>query len=96
MKDRRAPQSMAEGLDFLLYDICVEMGFCLSAADNARICAAESWDAETFAKEIVQIEGLNPEECIAWKRRMRNKFIEMFGSNSVSIDSFERKQMRLG
>jgi hypothetical protein len=96
MKQRHAPRTMAEGLDFLLYDICVELGFCLPSAENARICATKSWDADGFAAEIIRIEGLNPDEHIAWKRRMRNRFIEMFGSNSIDSESFEKTQKSEG
>jgi len=83
---------MAEGLDFLLYDLCVDLGFCLPPADKARICATGSGNAEAFAEEVFRVEGLNPDEHLNWKRDMRNRFIEMFGGSRVDSDSFERSQ----
>ncbi len=83
---------MSEALDFLLYDLCVDLGFCLPPADNARICAAESWDADAFTKEVFRVEGMDPNEHLALKRQMRNRFIEMFGSGSVDSESFQRRQ----
>ena len=83
---------MSEALDFLLYDFCVELGFCLPPADNARICAEGSWDADAFAAEVFRVEGMDPNEHLALKRHMRNRFTEMFGSSSVDSESFERRQ----
>jgi len=45
MKKRRPPDTMPEALDFLLYEVCVDLGFCVPPQDKARICATESWDA---------------------------------------------------
>jgi hypothetical protein len=92
MKKRRPPTTMQEGLDFLLFDICVDLGFCLPPADKARICATEFWDADAFAEEVFRVEGMNPDEHLNWKREMRNWFIEMFGSCSIDSESFERRQ----
>lgn len=92
MKKRRPPTTMQEGLDFLLYDICVDLGFCLPPADNARICAMEFWDADALAEEVFRVEGMNPDEHLNWKREMRNRFIEMFGSSSIDSESFSRRQ----
>jgi hypothetical protein len=92
MKKRRSPETMSEALDFLLYDLCVDLGFCLPPADNARICASESWDADAFVAEVFRIEGMDPNEHLALKRQMRNRFVEMFGSDSVDLECFQRRQ----
>jgi hypothetical protein len=62
MKKRRPPKTTPEALDFLLYDICVELGFCLPPEVNARICATEFWDAEAFTREVFRLEGMDPDE----------------------------------
>lgn len=92
MKKRRPPTTLSEALDFLLYDLCVDLGFCLPPTDNARICASESWDADAFVDEVFRIEGMDPNEHLALKRQMRNRFTEMFRSNSVDLESFDRRQ----
>jgi hypothetical protein len=92
MKKRRPPKTTQEALDFLLYDLCVDLGFCLPPADNARICASESWDADTFTAEVFRVEGMDPDQHLALKRQMRDRFIEMFGSSVVDSESFEQRQ----
>lgn len=92
MKERRPPATMHEALDFLLYDLCADLGFCLPAADNARIRAAESWDADAFTAEVFRVEGMDPDEHVALKRQMRNRFIKMFGSNRLDSESFQQRR----
>ncbi len=82
---------MQEALDFLLYDICVDLGFCLPPDDNARICAMESWDADAFAEEVFRAEGMDPNENLKWKREILNRFIDMFGSSSVDSETFQQR-----
>jgi hypothetical protein len=92
MKKRRPPKTMPEALEFLLYDICVDLGFCLPPEDNARICAAAFWDAEAFTQEVFRVEGMDPAEHLTLKRQIHKRFSEMFGSNSVDHRSFQQKQ----
>jgi hypothetical protein len=92
MKKRRQPTTMSEALDFLLYDICVDLGFCLPPADNARICAAEFWDADTFTEEVFRVEGMDPNEHLNFKRQIHKRFTDMFGSSSVDAESFQQRQ----
>lgn len=92
MKKRRPPNTMSEALDFLLYDICVELGFCLPPKDKARICAIEFWDADAFTAEVFRIEGMNPDDHLEWKRQIHRRFTEMFGSSSVDRESFQQRQ----
>ena len=83
---------MKEALDFLLYDICVELGFCLPPQDHARICATEFWDADAFTEEVFRAEGMNPDEHLKWKRQIHKRFTDMFGSQSVDLESFQLRQ----
>src|SRR6266576_7116544 len=92
MKKRRSPKTMPEALDFVLYDICVDLGFCLPPEDNARICATESWDAETFTREVFRVEGLEADEHVTLKRQIHKRFTDMFGSSSVDNESFQQRQ----
>ena len=92
MKTRRSPTTMQEALDFLLYDICVELGFCLPPEDHARICTTEFWDADAFTEEVFRVEGMDPNEHLEWKRQIHRRFTEMFGSRSVDLESFQQRQ----
>ena len=88
MKKRRAPKTMSEALDFLLRDLCVDLGFCLPPVDVARICAQESWDADAFTVEVFRAEGMDPDD-FALYRKMRNRFIAMFGAKMIDREAFE-------
>lgn len=71
----------------LLSAICNEWGFCLSAEDAARITQCSSMDADTFAFSIIRAEGFaEPEIEIEWQRRLRNRFVEHFGTASVCVN----------
>jgi len=83
---------MQEPLDFLLYDIGVELVFCLPPQDCARICATEFWDADSFTQEFFRVEGINPDEHLNWKREIHNRFTDMFGSSSVDTESFRQER----
>ena len=83
---------MREALDFLLYDIGVELGFCLPPQEHARICATESWDADAFTEEVFRVEGMDPEQHLKLKRQIHKRFTEMFGSRTVNLESFQRRQ----
>lgn len=83
---------MSEALDLLLGGLCVELGFCLPSADRARISASESWDADAFTAEVFRVEGMDPNQHLALRRQVRNRFIEMFGSDSMDSERFERRQ----
>jgi hypothetical protein len=83
---------MSEALDFLLYDICVELGFCLPPAENARICATEFWDADGFTEEVFRVESMDPDEHLNLRRQIRQRFTDMFGSSRVDPESFRQRQ----
>ena len=92
MKKRRSPKTMPEALDFLLYDICVELGFCLPPEDNARICASKVWDAEAFVREVFRVEGMDPDEHLTLKRQIQKRFTDMFGSSRIDPESFQQRR----
>ncbi len=78
---------MDQEINNLLGELCVEMGFCLPPKEQDRIASLGSWEAESFAKDVVSSEGLNPEYEAKHVRNIRNKFIEIFGSNVYSNKS---------
>tara|TARA_R110000850_G_scaffold177345_1_gene303177 strand:- start:520 stop:762 length:243 start_codon:yes stop_codon:yes gene_type:complete len=71
-------------IQYLLGDLCVQQGFCLPPKEQDRIASIGTWEAESFAKDVVASEGLNPEYETKHVRNIRNKFIEVFGSNVYS------------
>jgi hypothetical protein len=67
-------------LEYLLYDLCVDLGFCISQNDAERIASATTLEADEFACLVIEAEGMNPEYEKQWRRKIREKFIEKFGS----------------
>jgi len=71
-------------IDNLLGELCEKMGFCLPPKEHDRIASLGSWEAQSFAKDVVASEGLNSEYETKHVRNIRNRFIEIFGSNVYS------------
>ena len=71
---------MNKELEFLLYDLCVDLGFCISQNDAERIASATMLEADEFACLVIEAEGMNPEYEKQWRCKIREKFIEKFGS----------------
>ena len=46
--------------EFLFDELCVEYGFCLSAAARAALLARGPHDAEAFTVAVFRAEGLEP------------------------------------
>jgi len=40
--------------------------------------------------EVFRLEGMNPDEHLTWKRQIRKRFIDLFGSISVDQESFRQ------
>ena len=45
----------------LLYELCVDLGFCLSPAAQTALSLSHPSDVQGFAREVFRIEGLNIE-----------------------------------
>ena len=73
---------MANTTEELLNFLCVEWGFCLDPETTNALKDTQNMQAEEFACAVLKAEGLNSEMEIEWKRKIRNKFIEYFGSET--------------
>lgn len=67
-------------VEYLLYDLCVEWGFCIPPEDAKRIAQSANLNAEDFACQVLEAEGMNPEYEKQWKRKISNKFIAQIGN----------------
>ncbi len=74
-------------IDNLLVELCVKQGFCLPPEEHDRIVSLGKWEAESFARDVISSEGLKPEYETKHFRSIRNRFIEVFGSNVYSSTS---------
>jgi hypothetical protein len=81
--DKNLPP-LERDLTRLLYDLCVDWGFCIPPVDAQRIARSKSVTARDFAHEVLRAEGMNPEYEVEWVRRIAARFVEHFGSGEVA------------
>ena len=67
-------------MERLLYELCVDWGFCIPPEVSRRLSELPYLEAKDFANQILIAEGMNPEYEKQWKRKISNKFIAGFGS----------------
>ncbi len=63
-------------------------GYILSQQEWEEIIGLESYDADSFAHDILIAEGLEVEENQSLFRTVRNLYIQKFG-NSVSLADYD-------
>jgi len=71
---------MDKDTEILLNYLCVEWGFCIDAGSANSIKDSIHIEADEFACAVLKAEGMDPEIEVEWRRKIRNKFIEYFGS----------------
>lgn len=76
--------SLKKELSDLLTKLCVEWGFCIPPTDFDRIAVSQHMNAVEFATEVLRAEGLSPENEPHWFRKIKRRFVEHFGRESVS------------
>jgi len=85
--DKNTPP-MERELDYLLYDLCVNWGFCIPPVSAEQISKNSFWNASEFAEAVISAEGMNPEYEKQWSNKISSKFRERFGSEEISVSSF--------
>ena len=81
--DKNLPK-LERDLTYLLYDLCVDWGFCIPPVDAQRIARLKTVTSKDFAHEVLRAEGMNPEYEVQWVRRIAERFVQHFGSNEVA------------
>jgi hypothetical protein len=71
--------SSEERLSHLLYELCVDWGFCIPLADAQRIASTKTLTAEQFAHAVLIAEGFVPEYESWWFKKIRQRFVGRFG-----------------
>jgi hypothetical protein len=67
---------MNNKMEQLLYDLCVDWGFCLPPSAQEAIVEKIDWNADEFACKVLEAEGMNPEYEIRWRKLIGQKFKE--------------------
>jgi hypothetical protein len=72
---------MTECSDILKFldHICIKFGFCLPACSRAKIASEGPYQADDFARIVLEEEGLNPDFELKNFRSLRNEFLNFFG-----------------
>jgi hypothetical protein len=78
---------LVEDLNLLLADFCMQWGFCNQLRADHLLQPGKVLAAEEFVGAVLEAEGMNAEYEPGWHRRMRDKFVERYGS-SVSLESY--------
>ena len=71
--------TLVMGMEALLRQLCVELGFCLPAAEEARLAEHPPDDVDAFADAIFVAEGMDPQ--LANKRlwhQVRDRIVAHF------------------
>ena len=87
-KLHRRKLSLEEELGDLLTKLCIEWGFCIPPKDFDRIAASHRLDATEFATEVLLAEGFQPGDGLHWLRKIKRRFVEHFGGESVSAKDY--------
>jgi hypothetical protein len=79
----RRPKDFPPGerkLRYVLYDLCVEWGYCIPPADGKRIAKSKEITAEQFAIEVLKAEGIEPSQESELVRKIAAFFVARIGA----------------
>jgi hypothetical protein len=70
---------LEERLSHLLYELCVDWGFCIPPADRQRIASTKSLTADQFAHAVLTAAGFIAKHENRWFQQIRQRFVDKFG-----------------
>ena len=73
-------------LDFLLADLCRDLGFCNRLAAEELLPAGMMLNAADFAHAVVRAEGMSPDHEAKWMQQIQDRFEARFGSSISRSD----------
>jgi hypothetical protein len=73
--------SLEARLSHLLYELCVDWGFCISPADVQRIASTKNRTADQFAYAVLTAEGFGAEQETRWFVKIRQRFVDRLAKN---------------
>ena len=78
--------SLEDQLSHLLYELCVDWGFCIPPADAQRIVSTKPLTADQFAYAVLTAEGFVADCETRWFEQIRQRFVDMFGEEIRAED----------
>lgn len=79
---------MDEAVEYILKDLCVELGFCIPRSEAEKLKSLKRLEANEFASLVLTAEGMVPEYEKQWVRKISSRFEEYFGQSEVSNSEF--------
>ncbi len=79
---------MEREINYLLYDLCVNWGFCIPPMDAEEISRKTRITAVEFAFEVLSAEGMTPENETQWVKKISGRFQERFGKQEIVLKTF--------
>ena len=67
---------------------CIDWGFCIQPDAQIRLLNSQYLEADDFARSILVAEGMDPDIEISWRRRIRRRFTDQFGSSEIKESDF--------
>ncbi|MFS4469066.1 hypothetical protein [Maribacter sp. 2210JD10-5] len=77
---------MERELIYLLTDLCVKWGFCISTDNFEQISKKDYYNDNDFAMDVVESEGMDGYS--SWINRISEKFRERFGTYQIDSSTF--------
>jgi hypothetical protein len=71
--------SLEDRLSHLLYELCVDWGFCIPPADRQRIASTKTLTADQFANAVLTTEGRVAEYEMRCFKQISQRFVDKFG-----------------
>jgi hypothetical protein len=90
---RKRGADLAEDLDILLAQLCVEMGFCNRLKGSDLLSDCGSITAQRFATAVIAAGGLHPVAHDDWLGRISGRFFDRYGS-AISERDFSRDEQQ--
>ena len=81
-QDKKVPH-MEREIRYLLNDLCVDWGFCISPENAELLCRQSHLCANSFANAVLKAEGMKPEYEKKWVQRISRRFTEHFGADEI-------------
>lgn len=84
MEHADAPKPSREAVASLLYDLCVDLGFCLPPEEQAALCDAPPGDVDAFTEAVFRAEGLEPSPHEHLYAQVRDRVARTFDDHPAS------------
>ena len=79
---------MEREINYLLHDVCVDLGFCIPPVRGEEISKRTHLTAVEFANYVIEAEGMKPEYEKQSVKNIVSKFRDHFGVEEIYKKSF--------